>query len=71
LLAAVNGAQDLATSTVAAFAEDTSDLFRNPIYLSIGALIGAAAGINMIITSVITIQGSKVSQIKVILAIDL
>ena len=71
MLAAVNGAQDLAASTVAAFAEDTSDLFRNPIYLSIGALIGAAGVINMIITSLVTIQGSKISEIKVILAIDL
>jgi Ca2+/Na+ antiporter len=71
LLAAANGAQDLATSTVAAFAEDASDIFRNPIYLSMGALIGAAAGINMVITSVVTIQGTKSSTIKVILATNL
>lgn len=65
LLAAANGAQDLATSTVAAFAEDTSDLYRNPIYLSFGSLVGAAVGINMVITSVVTIQGSRSCTIKV------
>ena len=66
LLAAANGAQDLATSIVSAFAEETSDLFRNPVYLALGALIGAAVGINMVITSIVTIRGSKTAAIKVV-----
>ena len=66
LLAAANGAQDLATSIVSAFAEETTDLFRNPVYLALGALIGAAVGINMVITSIVTIRGSKTAAIKVV-----
>ncbi len=67
MLAAANGAQDLASSVVAAFADEASDLARNPIYLAVGALIGAAIGINMIITSVVTIRGTSLAPIKVCL----
>lgn len=44
---------------VAAFADETSDLIRNPIYLAIGELIGAAIFINMVITSTITLRSDS------------
>ena len=65
LLALANGAQDLASSIVAAGANEASDVSRNPIYLGMGALIGAAAVITMVITSVITIRGSRNAIIRV------
>jgi hypothetical protein len=56
LLAVANGAQDLASTLVAALSGETSDVSRNPIYLAIGALVGAAVFITMIITSTITLK---------------
>ncbi len=64
LLAAANGANDLATSLIAAFGEEASDVERNPIYLSIGELIGAGLFINMVVTSVITLKSPSDSPIQ-------
>ena len=64
LLAVANGAQDLASTLVAALSGETSDVSRNPIYLAIGALVGAAVFINMIITSVITIKTPAANPIQ-------
>ena len=60
-----NGSNDLATSLVAAFADQASDLARNPIYLAIGELIGAAIFINMVVASVITTRSDSSELIKV------
>ncbi|MDR3549219.1 MAG: hypothetical protein P4M11_13320 [Candidatus Pacebacteria bacterium] len=65
LLAAATGSQDLASSIVSSLGRETSDTVRNPIYLAIGALIGSAICANMVITSSITITGSKLGPVVV------